>query len=32
VTLNPVMFGNVKTKTITREEFLRGHRHVVLQR
>jgi hypothetical protein len=32
VTLNPVLFGNVQTKTITREEFLKGHRHVALQR
>ncbi len=32
VTLNPVLFGNVKTKTITREEFSKGHRHVALQR
>jgi hypothetical protein len=32
VTLNPVLFGNVRTKTITREEFLKGHRHVALQR
>ena len=32
VTLNPVLLGNVKTKTITREEFLKGHRHVALQR
>jgi hypothetical protein len=32
VTLNPVLFGNVRTKTITRDEFLKGHRHVALQR
>ena len=32
VTLHPVRFGNVRTKTITREEFLKGHRHVALQR
>ncbi len=32
VTLNPVLLGNVRTKAITREEFLRGHRHVALQR
>src|SRR5271157_357605 len=32
VTLNPVLFGNVRTKTITREEFLKGHRHIALQR
>lgn len=31
VTLNAVLFGNVKTRTITREEFLRGYRHVALQ-
>ena len=31
VTLNSVLFGNVRTRTITREEFLRGHRHVALQ-
>ena len=31
VTLNPVLFGNVRTKTITREEFLRGHRQVALE-
>jgi len=31
VTLNPVSFGNVRTKEITREEFLRGHRHVGLE-
>lgn len=30
VTLNPVLFGNVRTKEITREEFLKGHRHVAL--
>lgn len=32
VTLNPVPFGNVRTKEITRDEFLRGHHHVALQR
>jgi DNA-directed RNA polymerase subunit M/transcription elongation factor TFIIS len=32
VTLNPVAFGNVSTKAITREEFLKGHRHTALQR
>jgi len=32
VTLHPVRFGNVRTKTITREEFLKGHRHVALRR
>lgn len=32
VTLNTVPFGNVRTKQITREEFLRGHHHVDLQR
>lgn len=31
VTLHSVPFGNVHTRTITREEFLRGHRHVALQ-
>jgi hypothetical protein len=31
VTLNSVLFGNVRTRSITREEFLRGHRHVALQ-
>ena len=31
VTLQSVLFGNVRTKTITREEFLKGHRHVALQ-
>jgi hypothetical protein len=31
VTLNSVLFGNVRTRKITREEFLRGHRHVALQ-
>ena len=31
VTLNSVLFGNVRTRTITREEFLRGHRHIPLQ-
>lgn len=30
VTLNPVLFGNVQTKTITRDEFLRGHKHTAL--
>ncbi len=32
VTLHPVLFGNVKTKAISREQFLKGHRHVALQR
>lgn len=32
VTLNPVLFGNARTKEITREEFLKGHHHVDLQR
>jgi hypothetical protein len=32
VTLQGVPLGNVRTKTITREEFLKGHRHVALQR
>jgi hypothetical protein len=31
VTLNPVVFGNIRTKAITREEFLKGHRHLALQ-
>jgi len=30
VSLNSV-FGNVRTRTITREEFLRGHRHTALR-
>lgn len=32
VTLHAVPSGNVRTRTITREEFLKGHRHVALQR
>jgi hypothetical protein len=32
VTLQPVHGGNVKTRTISRTDFLRGHRHVALQR
>jgi hypothetical protein len=32
VTLHPVITGNVRARTITRGEFLRGHRHVALQR
>jgi hypothetical protein len=32
VTLNSVVSGNVRTRPITREEFLKGHRHVALQR
>lgn len=32
VTLHPVLFGNVRTKAITREEFLKGHRNVALPR
>jgi hypothetical protein len=32
VTLHPVISGNVRARAITREEFLRGHRHVALQR
>jgi hypothetical protein len=32
VTLHSVPFGNVRTKTITREEFLRGHKHIALER
>lgn len=31
VTLNAVLLGNVHTRTITREDFLRGHRHISLQ-
>ncbi len=31
VTLHSVLFGNVRTRTITREEFLKGHRHVALE-
>jgi len=30
VTLHPVMGGNVRTKPISRSEFLKGHRHVSL--
>jgi hypothetical protein len=30
VTLHPVMGGNVRTKDISRSEFLKGHRHVPL--
>jgi hypothetical protein len=32
VTLHTVPLGNVKTRSISREEFLRGHRHMMLQR
>jgi hypothetical protein len=32
VTLHPVPSGNVKTKAISREAFLKGHRHVALRR
>lgn len=32
VTLHTVPFGNVKTRAISREEFLRGRRHISLQR
>jgi len=32
VTLHAVPSGNVKTKAISREQFLKGHRHVALQR
>jgi hypothetical protein len=32
VTLQPVPSGNVRTRAITREQFLSGHRHVALQR
>jgi len=31
VTLNTVLFGNVHTRTITREEFLRRHQHIPLE-
>lgn len=31
VSLNSVLFGNVRTRTITREEFLKGHRHLALE-
>jgi DNA-directed RNA polymerase subunit RPC12/RpoP len=29
VTLHPVVFGNVRTKPITRDEFLSGYRHTI---
>ena len=32
VTLHSVPAGNVRTRAITREEFLKGHRHVAAQR
>ena len=32
ITLNPVPFGNARTRTIRREEFLKGHHHVSLQK
>jgi hypothetical protein len=32
VTLHPVAFGNIRTRPITREEFLRGHRTLARQR
>ena len=32
VTLHAVPAGNVRTRAITREEFLKGHRHVAAQR
>jgi hypothetical protein len=32
VTLHAVPLGNVKTRAISREEFLKGHRHIPLQR
>jgi hypothetical protein len=32
VTLHAVPFGNVKTRSISREEFLEGHRHTTLLR
>jgi hypothetical protein len=32
VTLQPVHGGNVRTRAISREEFLRGHRHTALKK
>lgn len=32
VTLNPVALGNVRTKPITREEFMKGHQHMTFHR
>jgi len=32
VTLHTVPMGNVRTKSITRAEFLKGHKHIALQR
>lgn len=32
VTLHPVHGGNVRTRSISRAEFLRGHRHIALQK
>jgi len=32
VTLNPAIGGNIRTKAISREEFLKGHHHTPLQR
>jgi hypothetical protein len=32
VTLNPVPSGNVRTKRITRDEFMKGHHHLAFQR
>lgn len=32
ITLHPVVGGNVPTKTISREEFLKGHLHMRLQK
>jgi hypothetical protein len=32
VTLQPVHGGNVRTRAISRENFMRGHRHIALQR
>jgi hypothetical protein len=32
VTLHPVLYGNVRTKAITCGEFLKGHRHLAVQR
>lgn len=32
VTLHSVPFGNIRTRLISREEFLKGHKHIALQR
>jgi hypothetical protein len=32
VTLQPVFDGNLSRRSITREEFLKGHRHVIVRR